>query len=243
MIGNDPADAASYLQVVATINLCEPEREEGEGGLTVPNNAFPHGLAYSPLTGKLYNLNNGYGTVAVIDPLSNAIEERIPFKGHSNLFASPDGRYLIGRGADRKSDSAHVIGKLSVLDVATQTVVDKLDLPDIYISKYYYNPEGTKLYLTTASSGSPEQQQNLKTDVLLVLDMTALPALKLLKEVKVGSSGALAFYGENGRSRRVFSSDSQTGSLVVLDADQDEVVETIAVAEGQPHSRIWMLSP
>ena len=54
---------------------------------------------------------------------------------------------------------------------------------------------------------------------------------------------SLAFYGENGRSRRVFSSDSQTGSLVVLDADQDEVVETIAVAEGQPHSRIWMLSP
>jgi len=242
VIGNDPADAASYLQVVATINLCEPEREEGAGGLTVPNNAFPHGLAYSPLTGKLYNLNNGYGTVAVIDPLSNVIEERIAFKGHSNLFVSPDGRYLIGRGADRKSDPAHVIGKLSVLDVTTQAVVDKLDLPDIYISKYYYNPEGTKLYLTTASSGSPEQQKSLKTDVLLVLDMTALPKLKLLKEVKVGSSGALAFYGENGLSRRVFSSDSQAGSLVVLDADQDTVVETIAVAEGQPHSRIWMLS-
>jgi DNA-binding beta-propeller fold protein YncE len=242
VIGNDPGDAASYLQVVATVNLCEPEREEGGSGMTVPNNAFPHGLAYSPITGKLYNLNNGYGTVAIIDPLSNAIEERVAFKGHSNLFASPDGRYLIGRGADRKSDPHHVIGKLSVLDVATKSVVARLDLPDIYFSKYYFNPEGTKLYLTTASSGSPEQQKNLKTDVLLVLDMTALPDLKLLKEVKVGTSGALAFYGENGRTRRVFSSQSETGSLVVLDADQDKVVETIAITAGQPHSRIWMLS-
>lgn len=241
VIGNDPADAASYLQVLATVNLCEPEREEGGGGMTVPNNAFPHGLAYSPLSGKLYNLNNGYGTVAVIDPLSNTIEERIPFKGHSNLFASPDGRYLIGRGADRKSDAEHVIAKLSVLDVTTKTVVDTLDLPDIYISKYYFNPEGTKLYLTTSASGSPAQQRHLKTDVLLVLDVTALPKLKLLKEVKVGSAGALDFYSEGGRSRRVFVSDSQSGSLVVLDADDEAVVESIAVAEGQPHSRIWML--
>jgi hypothetical protein len=29
---------------------------------------------------------------------------------------------------------------------------------------------------------------------------------------------------------------------VVLDADQDKVVETIAITAGQPHSRIWMLS-
>jgi len=241
VIGNDPMEAADYLRVVATINLCEPEREEG-GGMTIPNNAFPHGLAYSPMTGKVYNLNNGYGTVAIIDPLSNAIEDRVAFKGYSNLFASPDGRYLIGRGADRKSDPNHAIGKLSVLDVTTKAVVDKLDLPDVYFSKYYFNPEGTKLYLTTASSGSPEQQKNLKTDVLLIFDVTALPKLKLLKEVKAGSSGALAFYSENGRTRWVFSSHSDAGALVVLDADQDKVVESIAVTEGQPHSRIWMLS-
>ena len=241
VIGNDPGDVAGYLQVLATINLCEPEREEGAGGMRVPNNAFPHGLAYSSMSGRLYNLNNGYGTVAIIDPLSNNIEERVAFKGHSNLFASPDGRYLIGRGADRKSDPDHVIGKLSVLDVNTKSVVAKLDLPDIYFSKYYFNPEGTKLYLTTASSGSPAQQQHLKTDVLLVLDMTAMPDLKLLKEVRVGSSGSLAFYSENGRTRRVFSSHSEAGALVVLDADQDTVMETIAVTAGQPHSRIWML--
>lgn len=240
VIGNDPADVATFLRVLATINLCEPEREEG-GGMSIPNNAFPHGLAYSPVTGKMYNLNNGYGTVAVIDPLSNAIEERIAFKGHSNLFAAPDGRYLIGRGADRKSDPDHVIGKLSVLDVTTKSVADRLDLPDVYISKYYFNPEGTKLYLTTASSGSPEQQKHLKTDVVLVLDMSALPKLRLIKEVKVGSSGALAFAAEGGRTRQVFSSDSDKGTLVILDGETDEVVETLDVTEGRSHSRIWNL--
>src|SRR3569623_976413 len=101
VIGNDPNDVASYLQVIATINLCEPAKEEG-GEMVVPNKAFPHGLAYAPEPGTLYNLNTGYGTLAVIAPVSNAIEARLPFKGYSNLFASPVGRNLIGRRADRK---------------------------------------------------------------------------------------------------------------------------------------------
>ena len=242
VIGNDPGDAHTYLQVLDTINLCEPDKEEDGASMVIPNKAFPHGLAYSAHTGKLYNLNNGYGTIAVIDPLNAVIEERLPFKGHSNLFASPDGRYLIGRGADRKSDPDHVIGKLSVLDPTTKSVVAKLDLPDVYISKYYYNPEGSKLYLTTASSGSPQQQRHLKTDVVLVFDITALPRLELIKELRIGATGALAFHEEGGRTRRVFASNAAAGSLVILDGESDALLESIAVGAAQPHSRIWMLN-
>jgi len=239
VIGNDPTDAASYLQVITTINLCEPDKEES-ADVTVPNKAYPHGLAYSSLTGKLYNLNNGYGTIAVIDPINNAIEQRLPFKGYSNMFASPCGRYLIGRGADRKSDPEHAIGKLAVWDVAKQQLIDQLDLRDVYLSKYYYNPEGSKLYFTTASSGSPEQRRHLKTDVLLVLDMDALPRLKLLSEVKVGATGSLAFHSEEGRTRWVFSSDSE-GALVVVDGAADAVARRIALTPGPSHSRVWSL--
>lgn len=242
VIGNDPDDAQNFLEVLDTINLCEPDKEQDGAGMVVPNKAFPHGLAYSAYTGKLYNLNNGYGTVAVIDPLSGVIEERIPFKGHSNLFASPDGRYLIGRGADRKSDPDHVVGKLSVFDPTTKRAVAKLDLPDIYISKYYYNPEGSKLYLTTASSGSPQQQRHLKTDVVLIFDITALPRLQLVKELRIGATGALAFHQEDDRTRRVFASNSTAGSLVILDGESDALLETVAVGTAQPHSRIWMLN-
>ncbi len=240
VIGNDPADAASYLQVIATIDLCEPEKEEG-GQHGVPNKAFPHGLAYSPITGKLYNLNNGYGSVAVIDPVTNIIEERIAFKGHSNLFAAPGGRYLIGRGADRKSDPDHVIGKFSVLDVTTKSVVDKMDLADIYLSKYFFNADGSKLYFTTGSSGSEAQQKNIKADVMLVLDLSALPKLKLSTEVRVGTIGTVDFHNVNGRSELVFCSDSVGGNLVILDAERDVVVETLPVAEGVSHSRVWTL--
>ncbi len=240
VIGNDPRDAATYLQVVNTINLCEADKED-DGRATIPNKAFPHGLAYSPHSGKLYNLNNGYGTIAVIDPVSGDIEQRIPFKGHSNLFASPDGRYLIGRGADRKSDPEHVVAKLSVFDVTDNSVVATLDLPDIYIGKYYFNPEGSKLYLTTSSSGSPQQQANLKTDVVLIFDMSALPRLELIKELKTGNAGALAFHQVDGRSHRLFSSHAPAGAVVIIDGEDDTVLSSVTVGSAQSHSRVWML--
>jgi DNA-binding beta-propeller fold protein YncE len=243
VIGNDPAEPDRYLKLIATINLCEPEREEGITEAAIPNNAFPHGLVYSPLSGKLYNLNNGYGDIAIIDPRSNEIEKRIPFKGHSNLFIAPGGRYIIGRGADRKSDPNHVIAKLSVLDVTDLTVADRLDLPDIYISKYYFNSDGAKLYLTTSSSGSPEQQQHLKQDALVVIDLSALPKLKLAKELRLGSpSGSLAFVSFGPGRELVFSSNSEDGSLAVIDGASDEIVEIIPVMAGQGHSRVWRLA-
>ena len=242
VIGNDPKQADTFLKVVATINLCEPDKEKDVEAPGIPNNAFPHGLVYSPISGKVYNLNNGYGTIAVIDTQTHEIVERISFKGHSNLFLSPCGRYIFGRGADRKSDPNHVIAKLSVLDVVTQQVVASCDLPDIYISKYYFNPEGSKLYLTTSSSGSPEQQANLKTDALLVFDMASLPEIKLIKEVRLGApSGSLSFLPKENASSLVFSSNSAQGTLIVLDGETHELLETISVAEGLPHSRAWLL--
>ncbi len=243
VIGNDPAEADKYLRLIATINLCEPEREEGMSEAGIPNNAFPHGLVYSPLTGRLYNLNNGYGNIAIIDPRSNEIERRIPFKGHSNLFIAPGGRYIVGRGADRKSDPDHVIAKLSVLDVTDLSITDRMDLPDIYISKYYFNSDGTKLYLTTSSSGSPEQQKNIKQDALVVIDLSALPKLKLAKELRLGaSSGSLAFIKSAAGKDLVFSSNSEDGSLAVIDGIRDEIVDVIPVMDGQGHSRVWSLA-
>lgn len=240
VIGNDPARPAEFLRLIDTIDLCEPDKEEG-GNAAAPNNAFPHGLVYSELTGRLYNLNNGYGNIAVIDPRSNRIERRVPFKGNSNLFMVPGGRYIIGRGADRKSDPNHAIAHLTVLDVESMEIVDRLSLPDIYISKYYFNPEGTRLYLTTSSSGSPEQQANLKQDALLVIDLTALPRLVLRRELRLGSpSGSLTFVRDGGATR-VFSSNGIAGAVVVVDGESDEVVETIAAGSELAHSRVWAL--
>lgn len=240
IIGNDPADATTYLKLLATINLCEPDKE-GDGTTGVPNKAFPHGLAYSPTTGKVHNLNNGYGSVAVIDPLTHAIEKRVPLKGYSNLFPAPGGRFLVARGADRKSNPQHVIAKLGLVDASTLTVVASIELRDIYLSKYFFSPDGATLYFTTGESGSPEQLANLRTNTLLVFDLRQLPTFALRREIVVGSAGTLAFLPQQGATTLVFSSDTAGGQLTVIDANSDHVITQIAVNPGASHSRIWLL--
>jgi len=242
VIGNDPADPASYLTVVATINLCQPEREEVTEPF-VPNKAFPHGLVHSPLTGRLYALSNGYGTIAVIDPRTAAIERRMDFKGHSNLFISPDGRYVIGRGVDRKRDPEHVIARLTALDLTDGTVTDQADLPDIYIEKYFYNAEGTKLYLNTGKSGSEAQQANIRANVLVVIDLTALPQIRVAREVPLErSTGSVCYAAVDGRTALVFAADPQMGTVTAIDGESDDVLETVRVMPGTDHSRIWTLA-
>ena len=241
VVGNNPDDAENYLSVVATVNLCEPDKEEDKAEGAVPNNAFPHGLVFSTKVGKVYNLNNGYGTVVVIDPTTCEIESRFAFKGHSNLFASPCGNYVLGRGADRKSDPEHVFAKLSVIDVENNETKESIDLKDVYISKYFFNPEGTRLYLTTSSSGSDEQKANLKTDALLVFDMTELPKLKLINETRLGASiGTLDFASKDNKTALMFSSNAAEGAVAILNADGD-ILEKVSVAESASHSRLWTL--
>ena len=240
VIGNEP-ESADYLKVIASINLGEADKEKS-GSAEMPNNAFPHGLAYSPVSGKVYNLNNGYGNVAVINPATHEIEERFAFKGHSNLFASPCGRYIIGRGADRKSDAKHVIAKLSVYDVVSKEITDSVELQDIYISKYFFNADGGKLYLTTSASGNDEQTANAKANALLSFDLSALPKIKLANERDLGApAGTLDFLQQDGKTTHVFSSNAGNGEIVILDGETDEVIERVKAGESVPHSRLWLL--
>ncbi len=240
VLGNDPADTEHYLQVVRIIDLCEAEKEKG-GQHCTPNNAFPHGMAFSPLTGKIYSLNNGYGSIVVIDPVSLEIGSRLQMKMSSNLLLSTDGRYLIGKGADRKSDPEHVMGRLSVVDVMSGNTEAVIDLPDIYPSTYRFNGDGSKLYVTTAATGKGVQRDNLKMDLLQVYDTSALPAIQLIKEVKVGVADCgrrpLAYtvstsLASNEGLDRLFIPNPTDGTLTVLDSVTDEVLSTIDIDEG-----------
>jgi hypothetical protein len=220
VLGNDPAGKAGYLAVQGTINLCEPAKEK-DGAMQVPNNAFPHGEVYSPVTGRVYNLNNGYGTVAVIDPLRNEIEARVEFKGCSNLLLSPDGRFVVGKGADRKGDPDHVLGRLIVLDAVAGKVAARLDLKDVYPSTYRFSPDGRRLYVTTAATGRGTQHANLKKSVVQVYDSSALPELRLLQEFEVGladcSRRPIAFLRRQQTIERIFVPNPTDGTLSILD--------------------------
>lgn len=233
IIGNDPADQSAWLSVTAMIDLCESAREK-DGRDSAPNNAFPHGQAWSPVTGRVYGLNNGYANVVIIDPLSGEIESRVGFPGSSNLLLSPDGRFLVGKGADRKKDPEHVIGRLTVMDVVAGEIATTLDLKDIYPSTYRFNADGSRLYVTTAATGKGAQHDNLVIDRVLVYDASALPRLELLREIRVGKADCgrrpIAFLAEGGVTHRVFIPNPSDGTLTICDGADDRVLETVELS-------------
>jgi len=235
VIDNDPNQSDTFLKVIDTINLCEPDKEDN-GKKTIPNNAFPHGMAFSHATGKLYNLNNGYRTIAVIDPVNNTVEDTIELESSSNLLLSPDGCFLIGKGVDRKSDQDHVIGKLSVLDPQSKTLHKVIDLPDIYPSTYRFNADGTKLYVTSAATGKGKQKDNIKIDTVLIFDSSNLPDLTLFKEVQVGVADCgrrpIAFLERNGQTNLVLVPNPTDSTVTVLDGKDESILETISVGKG-----------
>lgn len=233
IVGNDPNHPQDYLALLATLNLCDPTKET-HGEMRAPNNAAPHGMVYSPLTGKVYNLNNGYGSIVVIDPLTLALENTIAMPYSSNLLLSPCGRFLIGKGVDRKTDPHHVIGKVSVVDTQINAGVTMLDLPDFYPSTYRFSPDGRKLYITSAATGNAQQKSTLKINVLRVYDATRLPELVLIHEVSIGMADCgrrpLAFLEITPHLRYVLIPNPTDGTLCVLNADSDQVVDTLTIA-------------
>jgi len=232
VLDNDPNND-TYLSITDTINLCEPEKEK-DGRTGIPNNAFPHGKQFSSVTGKIYSLNNGYGTVAVINPLTHEIESRIPLKGASNLLLSYDGKYLIGKGADRKSNPDHVIGKLSVIDVEKEKIIHQYDVEDYYPSVYRFSANGKKLYVTSAATGKDKQKNNLKINTLYVYDCQNLPELKLVKVIQTGNADCgrrpIAF-PESGNGDLIFIPNPTDGTLDVINGETDELMETIQISD------------
>lgn len=232
VVDNDPAAEHGYLKVLATINLYDPAHEQGERP-RLPNSAFPHGMAYSRHTGKLYNLNNGYGTVAVIDPVRNVIEKSYSMPVSSNLLLSPDGRYLVGKGVDRRANADHLIGRLSVMDASTGELAATLDLPDVYPSVYRFNADGSKLYVTTAVTGKGAQKANAKLNTLLVFDSSLPSRLRLIKEVEIGTADCgrrpLAFFESADGKRHVLVPNPTDGTLSIVDGVTDTVTETVSL--------------
>ncbi len=230
IVGNDPTDSATYLNIITSINLYDADKDKSAPG-SIPNGAAPHGMVYSTVTAKIYNLNNGYNSIAVIDPLTNSIVSTIPLPFSSNLLLSPDARYALGKGVDRGTNLDHVIGKLSVVDLAKGAVASTIDLPDFYPSTYRFNPDGSKLYVTSATTGKGTQKDNVRKNVVLVFDATALPKLVLLKEIGVGVANCgrrpIAFL--NGL---VFVPNPTDGSVSIVNGDDDSVLETVVIGPG-----------
>ena len=239
VINNDPT-SDDYLKVIAAIDLCDPAKQAGgcDTDITTPNNSSPHGIDYSPVSGKIYNANAGYGSVAVINPVTNTIETAIDIGYSNKAHVSPDGKFLIVKGTDKTSNPNHVIGKLTVIDVMDNSVT-QVDITDVHPDSFESTPDGSKLYVTSATTGSDAQKSNLRNNVLLVYDTSTLPNLILIKEITVGvadgSHRALAVHEHDGSAEHIFVPNPADGTVSVIDAEKDEVVSTVDVG-GEPSS-------
>jgi YVTN family beta-propeller protein len=249
VIDADPA-LATFGDVIATVDLCDPAKRTCDSDLTTNSGAVPHGIDYSPVSGLIYNANVGYGTVWAIDPITPALfdvdsstPEIDPINvGFANkAHVSPDGRFLVVKGTDTASDPDHVLGRLSVVDLSDHSV-HPIDLTDIHPDSFEFSPDGSKLYVTTATSvasGNTTQLPNLKNNVLLSFDASGLPQLSAPIEIPVGVAGhdhrSLAIHEHNGVAEHVWVPNPDDGTVSVVDADSDTVVDTVTVG-GEPSS-------
>ncbi len=243
------ADLASptFGDVVTTVDLSDPAKQTCsvttpcDTDLTTSNGASPHGIDYSPLTGKIYNANVGYGTVTVIDAAMAVVDTTIDLGFVNKAHVNPDGRFLVVKGTDKASDTDHVHGKLSVVDLEDNSV-HPIDLLDIHPDSFEFSPDGSKLYVTTATSvatGNTTQLANLKNNVLLSFDASGLPQLPAPVEIPVGVAGhdhrSLAIHEHNGVAEHVWVPNPDDGTVSVVDAESDTVVDTVTVG-GEPSS-------
>ncbi|HET8760488.1 MAG TPA: hypothetical protein VFN94_05445 [Nitrospiria bacterium] len=249
VIDSDPA-SATFGDVVGTVDLCDSAKQTCDTDPTTGNGAVPHGIDFSPVSGLVYNANVGYGTVWAIDPITPALVDVNPATpevdpinvGYANKsHVSPDGRFLVVKGTDTASNADHVIGKLSVVDVSDHSV-HQIDLMDIHPDSFEFSPDGTKLYVTTATSvasGNTVQPTTIKNNVLLSFNASALPQLPSPIEIPVGVAGhdhrSLAIHEHNGAAEHVWVPNPDDGTVSVVDAESDTVVDTVTVG-GEPSS-------
>ncbi len=242
VIDNDP-ESADYLTVIATLDLCDATTDACDDDLTTANGSIPHGIDFSPHTGKVYNANVGYGTVSIIDPLGGVVESVIDVGFANKAHVSPNGHFLVVKGNDT-SDANHITGKLAVVDLEDESFFT-IDIPNVYPDSFLFTPDGTKLYVASAhTSGTAEQEANLKRDVLIAFDFsnadTSDPlSVPLVAEIVVGATShshrALAVHAHGNTAKHVFVPNADNGTVSVVNIVRDEVTETIPVG-GEPSS-------
>jgi hypothetical protein len=173
VIDNEPT-SSSYLTVISTLSL-------GTG-------AGPHGFSYSSVSGNVYISAQTAGTVIAVNPSTLAMTTiSTPKSGPST--ASPNGQYIALPGKDTTTDTSHVIGKVTILNVSTNAFTT-VSVTDVSPDHMMFNSDGTRLYVASAQAGSGNQVTNLKQNVLLVYDSSNLPNLTFLTEVVVGNANS-----------------------------------------------------
>lgn len=248
VIDNDPANTATYLQVVQTI----------------PVGQVPHGIDFSPVSGKVYNANTSgsptnVNVVSIIDAETLAVDNltrgsgsgQIPASGtthtrhvHDNPADPTDGVYvyILGAVKDTKGNADPLddttVGYVSVIDASVDellsAVIARTELPEVNPDHITFSPDGKRAYITSrATTDEPTKKPIvLKDNVIVVLDTDPSSATfnQVIAEVVVGKAGnhrPAVVVSHDGHL--AFAANSAETTVSVIDTEDNSVVSTIEV--------------
>ncbi|CAI4030504.1 hypothetical protein DNFV4_00932 [Nitrospira tepida] len=256
VIDNEPA-SAQFRTLIHRIDLCTDAGEAAQtppqpacdvnanqsNVLNTPNKSNPHGIRWSQAAGKVYSIQEGYKTIVEIDPVSYAMTRTLDLAGtpYTAFGITPDGRFLLLRGTDLATDSAHIIGRLAVVDVTAGsplTIIPVAALTDVVPSTFKFAPDGKRLYMVAANTatGNGAQAAAQKKDRLFVFDPSGFPAaISPLAEVTLpaatGHSFDVVVKGAGAASDVVVSNGTvgTPGSVTIINASTNAAGASISV--------------
>ena len=232
--------SATYRQVIARIDLCNPNREtcnaENPNGTTAftPNGSEPHGIRWSNLTKKVYSFQEGYQEIAEIDPTTLTITKTFDLAGtpYTGYGISPDGKHLLLRG----ETTAPQATKLGVIDLsaATPTIADLVipELDGTSPGAFKFSPDSRRFYILAGNGATAT-----KKDRLFAFDWTTVapPAITLLREIPLVSTGVHNFdvlaQGAGEAKYLVVSNAAPANSVTIINTIDHQEKQTVPVGQ------------
>jgi DNA-binding beta-propeller fold protein YncE len=200
VIDNEPTIAGAanpdYLKLINRIDLCDPAKEldpltcnpEVSFPVTTaftPNNSTPHGIRFSKASKKIYSIQEGYHTIAEIDPDTLAVTRTLDLTGtpYTSFGITPDGKYLFLRGVDIAANPTNLLGKMAIVDLLVNppvplAIIPFADLQNIVPAGFKFAPDRKRLYMlaSNTATGTGAQPGNQLKNILLEFDTTGFPA-------------------------------------------------------------------
>lgn len=251
VIDNEPGSPTKW-QMIGRVDLCNPLKEtcndESATALTTAftaNNSHPHGIRWSKLTGKVYSIQEGYGQIAEIDPVTLAKTVIIDLAGtpYTSYGITPDGRFLLLRGQTTAPDPQTT--KLGVLDLsvtpAVRTDFTIAALDGTSPGSFKFSPDGNRFYILAGNVAA-----TTKKDRLFAFDASTLtttpPALTLNREIPLLVGGdSVGFNAAHsidvlaqgapgaGEAKYIVVSNKLDNSVSVINATDNLIKQTVTV--------------
>jgi YVTN family beta-propeller protein len=229
--------SATYRQMIARIDLCNPGKEtcnpENPNGTTAftPNGSEPHAIRWSKVTSKIYSYQEGYGQIAEIDPVSLAVTKTFDLGAtYTSIGISPDGKYLLLRGETTSPQAT----KLGVIDLsAASPAIANLTTPELDGTSpgaFKFSPDGKRFYILAGDEATAT-----KKDRLFAFDWTTVapPTLALLREIPLASTGGHSFdvlaKGAGAATYLVVSNAAPANSVTIINATDNQEKQTVPV--------------